>query len=128
MNDRAADNWRFLFAIADLAGADWPERARRAAVTLSGQVEPHDGAGEQLLGDIRASFLERGVERIFTDDLLRDLMQREDRPWRERRNGKPLTATQLANWSSGRAACTISDRHSGVSSTKLTTMLNAPAL
>jgi putative DNA primase/helicase len=29
LNDRAADNWRPLLAIADLAGGEWPARARR---------------------------------------------------------------------------------------------------
>src|SRR5206468_5707634 len=35
LNDRAADNWEPLLAIADLAGGDWPARARRAALALS---------------------------------------------------------------------------------------------
>ena len=30
VHGRAADNWRPLLAIADLAGAEWPERARRS--------------------------------------------------------------------------------------------------
>jgi putative DNA primase/helicase len=30
--NRTADNWRPLFAIADLIGEDWPERSRLAAV------------------------------------------------------------------------------------------------
>src|SRR5262249_3953262 len=40
LNDRATDNWRPLIAIADLAGGDWPTRARDAACVLSG--EGHD--------------------------------------------------------------------------------------
>jgi putative DNA primase/helicase len=40
LNDRAADNWRPLLAIADLAGGEWPVRARDAACLLSG--EGHD--------------------------------------------------------------------------------------
>jgi putative DNA primase/helicase len=35
LHDRAADNWRPLLAIADVAGGEWPERARRAAVVLT---------------------------------------------------------------------------------------------
>jgi putative DNA primase/helicase len=42
LNDRAADNWRPLLAIADLAGGKWPEQGREAAHTLSG--EDQDGA------------------------------------------------------------------------------------
>jgi hypothetical protein len=36
MGDRAADAWEPLFAIADLAGGDWPRRSRKAALALSG--------------------------------------------------------------------------------------------
>ena len=35
LNDRPADNWDPLLAIADLAGGDWPARARKAAIELS---------------------------------------------------------------------------------------------
>jgi hypothetical protein len=36
LNDRACDNWSPLLAIADLAGGEWPQRARAAALDLSG--------------------------------------------------------------------------------------------
>jgi hypothetical protein len=35
LNDRAADNWEPLLAIAELAGEDWRNRARDAALALS---------------------------------------------------------------------------------------------
>ena len=56
MSDRAADNWRPLLVIADLAGGEWPQRARQAALSLSGVADSQDGEREQLLGDIRAIF------------------------------------------------------------------------
>lgn len=96
ISDRAADNWRPLFAIADLAGGEWPQRARHAALSLSGVADSQDGEREQLLGDIREVFREREATRIFTEDLLADLCARDDRPWREWRNGNRLTAIQLA--------------------------------
>ena len=39
LHDRAADNWAPLLSIAALAGGDWPERARNAALALSGSGE-----------------------------------------------------------------------------------------
>jgi hypothetical protein len=96
LGDRAADNCRPLLAIADAAGGDWPERARRAALGLSGAVEAEDGTGEQLLADIQAIFRGRKVARIFTKELLTDLHARDERPWREWRRGNPLTEVQLA--------------------------------
>jgi putative DNA primase/helicase len=97
LGDRAADNWRPLLAIADLAGGEWPQRARRAALALSGNgSEPRDSVREQLLADIRESFAERGPGCLLTEDLLQDLRAREDRPWGEWRGGHPLSAVQLA--------------------------------
>lgn len=50
LNDRQADNWRPLLAIADLAGGEWPRLAREAALGLS-QVTSDDSARIQLLTD-----------------------------------------------------------------------------
>jgi hypothetical protein len=40
LNDRAADNWRPLLAIADLGGGGWSERAGLAAVCLAVGLSP----------------------------------------------------------------------------------------
>jgi hypothetical protein len=49
-NDGEIVAGRPLPAIADLAGGEWPERARRAALALSGSgSEPRDSVREQLL-------------------------------------------------------------------------------
>ena len=37
VEDRDADVWEALLAVADAAGGDWPERARAAAVALVAQ-------------------------------------------------------------------------------------------
>jgi putative DNA primase/helicase len=39
MDNRLADNFRLQFAIADLAGGTWPERARSAAMKISGTTD-----------------------------------------------------------------------------------------
>jgi putative DNA primase/helicase len=93
LNDRAADNWRPLLAIADLAGGTWPEEARRAACLLSG--EEQDGAtGVELLRDIRSAFGPDDV--IRSSDLLAKLTADPERPWAEWKHGGPLTQKQLA--------------------------------
>jgi uncharacterized protein DUF3631 len=49
--NRNADNWRPLFAIADLIGSDWPERIRQAAAALSPrEADQHDRAGRYNVG------------------------------------------------------------------------------
>jgi Protein of unknown function (DUF3631) len=93
LNDRAADNWRPLLAIADLAGGAWPQRAREAACILSG--EGHDTAvNVELLADIRLAFGEQDV--IRSSDLVKELTADPERPWAEWSRGNPLTQKQLA--------------------------------
>lgn len=98
LHDRAADNWRPLLAIADLIGGDWREHARNAALVLSGTpTESNDSVRVLLLRDIRDSF-RTGEDRLASEDLIRRLIEREDRPWREwgKVNPKPITASGLA--------------------------------
>jgi Protein of unknown function (DUF3631) len=106
LSDRTADAWEPLFAIADHAGGDWPQRARKAALALSGEhVVEDDNIGTMLLSDIRAIF---GVDlqvygakdeekQITSERLVVALIAIEGRPWAEfgrRRN--PLTPNSLA--------------------------------
>jgi hypothetical protein len=90
LNDRAADSWEPLLAIADLAGPEWAEEARRAALALHGEEEVRS-AGEELLGAIRRVFEERGCDRISSKDLVAALNEEEDAPW-----GGELTPRSLA--------------------------------
>ena len=97
LHDRAADNWRSLLAIADLAGENWPDKARRAAVCLSGGGTAEDSSIRvKLLADLREAFQTRGTDRLPTRDLLNEIRAREDRPWAEWKHGKPLSASDLA--------------------------------
>jgi putative DNA primase/helicase len=92
---RAADNWRSLLAIADIAGREWPERARRVAESLSGRCIEQT-AGVMLLDDIRRIFAERGDDQIASASLIDSLVAMEERPWPEWKAGRPITPRQLA--------------------------------
>jgi hypothetical protein len=93
LNDRAADNWRPLLAIADLAGGDWPKKAQDAALVLSG--EEVSTFNVDLLADIRAAFGE--AEIITSADLVAALVADPERPWATWGKGdKPLTQNGLA--------------------------------
>jgi hypothetical protein len=95
LNDRDADNWQPLLAIADLAGGEWPKRARDAALALSGVDEPNS-LGTQLLADIKAAF-RPGEEAVTTRGLLDRLTADPERPWADFRHGKPLSPKQLGS-------------------------------
>jgi hypothetical protein len=101
INDRAADGWEPLLAIADMAGGAWPDRARRAALELSANVEPEDDStGVRLLADLRSTFDESNANRISTADLLAALATMDEAPWASwassRRRHPGLTASDLA--------------------------------
>jgi putative DNA primase/helicase len=93
LHDRAADNWRPLLAIADLAGSHWPELARKAACDLTG-VEDDGALNVTLLVDIRAAFGDADVMK--SADLVAALTADPEAPWAEYNRGKPLTQRQLA--------------------------------
>jgi putative DNA primase/helicase len=98
LNDRAADFWEPLLAVADAAGGSWPERARAAAVALSGDEEASSVAsvGTQLLADIKALFAEAGTDRLSSVDMCEGLVKLEERPWCEFDHGRPLKPNRLA--------------------------------
>jgi hypothetical protein len=97
LHDRAADAWSPLLAIADLAGGDWPERARRAAIELTSESDDQSSLRVALLADIRAAFAARPVDRLSSEELVAYLITLEDRPWPEYRAGKPISKTQVAH-------------------------------
>jgi putative DNA primase/helicase len=75
LHDRARDCWELLFAVADLAGGEWPEKARAAAVALTNSASQLDPTTIELLANIRRAFDLSGAERLSTDQLLRWLFQ-----------------------------------------------------
>jgi hypothetical protein len=99
MHDRAEDNWEPLLAIADVAGGDWPDKARQAARALASAADNGDtSVGGQLLSDIKAIFAERGnADWLPSEEIAGTLGKTEGRPWGEfGRSGKPITANGLA--------------------------------
>jgi hypothetical protein len=101
VEDRAADVWEALLAVADLAGGDWPERARRSAVALVADSARRPATlGVLLLSDLRDVFAAAGTDRLSTDDVLTGLVERDESPWGDLR-GKPLDARRLSRMLDG---------------------------
>ncbi len=99
LNDRAADVWRVLLAIADDAGEDWPQRARAACVALTGADDgERDSTRTRLLADIREILAAKGQpQRIASKELAELLSDDESGPWAAfGRFDKPLTPVALA--------------------------------
>jgi uncharacterized protein DUF3631 len=103
--NRLAANWRPLFAIADLCGGDWPERARSAARALS--KEDVDSLYVQALAAIRDLFDAEAADLftapqhalMFSRDIVKGLLAIEDGPWQfyaGKDRDKPITQNGLA--------------------------------
>lgn len=96
-HNRLADNWRPLFAIAEVAGGDWPQRAASAfaKLTANDDSDAH-GIGTMLLADIKEVFTRTGGDKSFSRDLVSALNEMKERPWPEAHHGRPITETWLA--------------------------------
>jgi hypothetical protein len=102
-DNRCADNWRVQFAIADLAGEDWGDKARAAAGKIE-KTSDSRSTNVDILADTLAIFhptdedgrpLE-ALERISSADLVARLCTYPDSPWCEWKGKNPITQPQLA--------------------------------
>jgi hypothetical protein len=97
LNDRTADVWEPLLAIADLAGGSWPATARAVALELAGTL-PDTDITIELLRDVQTFLCDYPTSRdvVPTKALLETLTALEDRPWASWRHDRPMTARGLA--------------------------------
>ena len=93
-NDRAADNWFPMFALAEMMGSEMLERTTLAFINIESQ-EKSETLGTTLLADIKKCFEERNVDRIWTRDLIAALTAMEERPWETWKGG--FTSRVLSN-------------------------------
>jgi len=94
--NRPADNWRPLFAIADIAEGEWSKRAR-AVAEVAETAKQDQSKRIMALSDIRDFFAAcPEADRARSAELAQALGAMDDRPWSEWRNGKPITPATLA--------------------------------
>jgi hypothetical protein len=81
LEDRAADTWEPLIAVADLAGSLWPGLARHAAITLTADQDSTANVSDRirLLVDIRAAF--GAADALPTTTLITRLRSDPEAPW-----------------------------------------------
>jgi hypothetical protein len=94
-NNRLAKNYTLLFAIADLAGGDWPKKARTAAIKLTRE---HDAPspGRQLL-TVFFDLFSRYGELLTSKQVEQALADSDDDVWANYRNlGRPINKWEIA--------------------------------
>jgi hypothetical protein len=98
VEDRAADTWEPLVAVADLAGGTWPERARNACLSLNAERDATTDVPlrVRLLMDCRTAFAD--APALPTGVLLERLCADSEAPWATAgARGEGLSAMKLAN-------------------------------
>ncbi len=94
VEDRNADVWEALIAVADAAGGVWPALARETAVTLVTENKSKGGSlGIQLLRDLRKVI--GNADTMTTSLILSGLHAMDESPWADLK-GKPLDARSLS--------------------------------
>lgn len=105
VEDRPAEVWEALLAVADAAGGDWGDKARAACshFVMDAPDAPLS-LGERLLGDMRDDVFTvwdsngmpvRMRTGVATAEILARLVALEESPWADLW-GKPLDASRLA--------------------------------
>jgi len=95
LSDRQSDCWEPLLAIADAAGGDWAQQARKAAQALSGTLAEHDLTID-LLTDLRDVLEEDDDDVIESKAIISKLSALDDRPWAMWRGTHPISGKALA--------------------------------
>jgi hypothetical protein len=94
VEDRPAEVWEALLAVADAAGGEWPERAREACKHfVFGAGTEGQSLGIRLLADIRTVFGE--ADRMPSEAVVDALVSMEEAPWSDL-YGKPLNMVRLS--------------------------------
>jgi Protein of unknown function (DUF3631) len=97
LEDRAADTWEPLIAIAELAGEAWPVRARIAAEALTrdeADAEADASMGVRLLEDAYAVFEDAAA--LHSKTLVDRLTAMDESPWADWARGRGLNQSGLA--------------------------------
>ena len=94
LEDRAADTWEPLIAVADLAAGEWPGLARHAAVVLTAERDQGADVSDRirLLADCRTVFGD--TDALPSTTLVTRLRSDPEAPWSEPPPG--ITPKRLA--------------------------------
>jgi Protein of unknown function (DUF3631) len=82
VEDREADNWEPLFALAELAGDDWRKRAHQACLALTSADQESRQVSHVLLADLQRIWRPR-EESLFTTTIIDRLAGLDESRWLE---------------------------------------------
>lgn len=95
VEDRVADTWEPLIAVADCVGGRWPRLARKVCKAMESAADEADEEASlnlMLLSDLRSIFERKSVPFLSSADLVKELRWIEESPWSD----FELNASKLA--------------------------------
>jgi len=100
LNDRAADNWLPLLAIAQVAGGDWPHLTLNALASFNAADDgEEDTIVIALLLSLRDLFRQRDKTNddgfLATEEILKALNFNKEAPWADWNKGNGISAKKL---------------------------------
>lgn len=95
--NRVADVWRPLFAVALVAGGDWPARCAKAFAKLQRVDADDEPVAVQLLQDSATIMDTAGTDTMPSAELVERLAALDEKPWPAWNHGKPISPRQVAN-------------------------------
>jgi len=99
LSDRQGDISVPILTIADSAGGEWPEKARKALLAVFIKRRTNEdtlGIGSSLLADIRDIFASAGQGFLSSQTICKLLAEKEGQPWPDYDRGKPINPNLLA--------------------------------
>ena len=96
LQNRDADNWEPLLAIAQLVSTEWFDRVKHAAIKICCKADESPSLEVELLSDIKSVFEKKSINRISSVNLIDELCSDELAPWSTYNRGFPLKPRQLA--------------------------------
>jgi putative DNA primase/helicase len=96
LENRAADNWQPLLAVAEIAGGRWPDLAQQAALEISNATVPLQSISNELLCSIKKIFEKNEADKITTTELIGELCKDSEAPWITFNHGKEISARKIS--------------------------------
>ncbi|GAB3914619.1 hypothetical protein GCM10029964_126410 [Kibdelosporangium lantanae] len=112
VEDRPAEIWEPLLAIADQAGDHWPTTARAACSHFVLDQKTTPSLGVRLLADLRTLFTTGGTDRMHSAEIIARLRSIDDAPWSDL-NSRPLDARRLAQELTRYQVAPLTFKHNG---------------
>jgi hypothetical protein len=115
-SDRAIDNWRPMFQIANTLMNEWPERVLTAFTDMEVNNKESNplSEGTELLTDLRLVIESHKSTEVPAAELLSYLLMKQDSEWFQHSRGRPITQKWLSRMLQGYGVYTERRRHANV--------------